>query len=287
MSQHNLPISLYNYCLWPYKPYRPLANDDQPAISLLFESFRLHGVDAYCHELVSQLIHVVGPCQTVFGIKTVDGEPSWEFYFYDYESLNRRLSSFSIIRCFPGCEQVSQSLDDRIPYFMFSLEITLQQIQAQISPSLTFYLGNPGGALFGGKSYCVDSANFQIRFQNIYHFYDYQLNQQEIVHHLSSSLHLRGCFASDGYAPFNAYSFFVCQTLCIAHKPTCDGLYFSGVPLTSLLDFCSTFHVHSMLADFLLNQRSAFDYLLFDVGLDCQLTTAGHAFPKTAIYASF
>jgi hypothetical protein len=285
MAQMKQAISLYNYCLWPYEPYRPLAEHDQPAVYLLFESFRLHGVDAFGQQLVSQLLQVLGPCQTVFGIKTVDGEPSWEFYFYDYESQNRRISSSSIICCFPGCEQATLFLDDRIPYFMFSLEITLQQIQAKASPSLTFYLGNPGGALFGGKSYCVDSGKGQISFQNVYHFYDDALHKQAIAEHLSSSLHLREYFT--GNPQFLAYSFLACQTLCIAHKRTCDGLYFSGVPLTSLLQFCSTFQVHSALANFLAHQRSAFDYLLFDIGLDCQSVASGHTFPKAAIYASF
>lgn len=285
MAQLKQPVSLYNYCLWPYEPYRPLAEDDQPASGLLLESFRLHGVDAYGQQLVSRLLQVLGPCQTVFGIKTIAGEPSWEFYFYDYEPQKRRFPSAAILRCFPGCQQASQFLDDRIPYFMFSLEITLQQIQANAPPSLTFYLGNPGGTLFGGKSYCVDSGNGQISFQNVYHFYDDALHQHEIAEHLASSLHLRGCFT--GNPPFLDYPFFACQILCIAHKRTCDGLYFSGVPLTALLQFCSTFQVHSALANFLTLQRLAFDYLLFDIGLDCQSMATGHVFPKAAIYASF
>ncbi len=281
---HQSP-SLYNYCLWPYEPCRPLTHHDQPALSVLLESFRCFGIERFGTELASNLLKLLGPNRTVFGIKSVEGAPCWEFYFYDYDPQNRRFSSRSIIQCFSSLVPASLCLDDGIPYFMFSLEITLEQIIASLPPTLTLYLGNPGGTLFGGKSYCVDSSSGFLLYQNSYHFYDYESHQEDISQHISSSLHVPGCFS--GNLPFKRYPFFACQTFCIAHKRHCDGLYFSGVPLISLLQFFAAFNTHPFLSSFLSLNSSMYDYLLFDIGLDCQVKDTLHAFPKTAIYASF
>jgi hypothetical protein len=42
MVSLNQCISPYNYCLWSYEPYRPLAEADQPAVSRGVE-LEIHG----------------------------------------------------------------------------------------------------------------------------------------------------------------------------------------------------------------------------------------------------
>lgn len=280
-----VPVSLYNYCLWPYSPSRPLSDDCQPALALLLESFRHFDVEEYGYQLVSNLIHLLGPCKTVFGIKSCRDVPSWEFYFYDYQQLNRACSSRSIISCFPRGSWPQPELDDGLPYFMFSLELTLDQIKQALPPTLTLYLGNPGGTLFGGKSYGVDPETGCWLYQNSYHFYDCQAHRSDIAQHVASSLHLPRCFGGD--LPFKIHPYLSCQTLCIAHKRHCDGLYFSGVTLASVLQFFTDYRCQPFLASFLSHRYSMFDYLLFDIGLDCQADGMTSSYPKTAIYASF
>lgn len=277
--------SFYNYCLWPYSPWRPAKQDDQPALTILLESFRCCGIEEFGNSLVGDLLQLLGPSKTVFGIKSVDGVPSWEFYFYDYNLQHRQFSSEAVINCFSNLSHSGLSIDDCIPYFMFSLEFTLEDIDAGLSPALSVYLGNPGGTLFGGKSYCVETSHAQLVYQNSYHFYDFEHHQDEISQHVATSLHVPGCF--DGSLPFKLYPFFTCKTLCIAHKRHCDGLYFSGVPLASLLQFFAVFKTHPALSSFLSRNSSKLDYLLFDVGLDCQVKGSTPAFSKTAVYASF
>jgi hypothetical protein len=281
---HQSP-SFYNYCLWPYSPSRPTKQDDQPALTILLESFRCCGIGDFGNDLVANLLQLLGPSKTVFGIKSVDGVPSWELYFYDYNLHNRQFSSEAVIGCFSNLSLAGLRLDDCIPYIMFSLEFTLEDIDAGLSPALSVYLGNPGGTLFGGKSYCVETSSARLVYQNSYHFYDFEHHQDEISEHVESSLHVPACF--DGNLPFRIYPFFACKTLCIAHKRHCDGLYFSGVPLASLLQFLTVFKTHPALSSFLSRNSSMLDYLLFDVGLDCQVRASTPSFTKTAIYASF
>jgi len=259
--------SLFNYCLWPYMPISELTKSSIPSIAILYESFRLAGVLDEAHLIITQLLSLLGSSRTVFGIKASSKGFSWEFYFYDYAELSREHSLSSVLSCFsPKFTHNLHELDS-IPYLMFSVELSDFSTYQKSSPKLSLYLGSPGGTLFGGKSYLVtyDSPT-RLQLTNHYSFYDFAEDQESIEQHISTSLHLISVRSSCSLA--DSLLCIPCHTLCLAHKPLSDSLYFSGVTYLDALAYLQAKSCFSRLFPFMLRMRSSFDYLLLDIGID-------------------
>lgn len=275
-----------NYCLWPYEPARPPSSLSLPALEYLFYSFDHHGIKKPGNLIVQSLLNLLGPSKTVFGIKTKLGQPCWEFYFYDYNCLDRAVPTPSILQCFSAYGGDLLFAPSSIPYFMFSVELNLQHFLGSLPLNgFNIYLGNPGGSLFGGKSYLCGSPTSPATFQNIYHFYNPSSHYSDIMQHISSSFHLSRLSDSSAFNLMRSYA--KCDTLCIAHKSTADGLYFSGITINSLLEFISKYHELTYLSKFFSSRIASFNHLLFDFGLDCSFYDSQLSFPKASLYGVF
>jgi hypothetical protein len=278
--------SLLNYCLWPYSPIAEITHYSTPSIAILYESFRLAGVLDEAHSIITQLLSLLGSSRTVFGIKASSKGFSWEFYFYDYTELNREHSLSSVLSCFSPKSTYDFRELDSIPYLMFSVELSDFSTQKQSSPKLSLYLGSPGGTLFGGKSYLVthDSPP-RLQLSNHYFFYDYAQDQESIEQHISTSLHLISAFSSCSLA--DSRLCIPCNTLCLAHKPLSDSIYFSGVPYSHALTYLQAKSYFSRLLPFMLSMRSSFDYLLLDIGIDYNTYIDPFVPWRASIYGTF
>ena len=78
-----------NYCLWACPPPAQ-AEDKFRSVNLLFHSFDHAAIDPRAFDVVEAIRDAIGPFQTVFGVKLIDGRLAWEFYFYDYARRRRR-----------------------------------------------------------------------------------------------------------------------------------------------------------------------------------------------------
>lgn len=276
----------YNYCLWPYEPLHALIPQSQAPLALLLHSFEIAGVATIGRSIVESLLLILGPAKTVFGIKSIHGQPCWEFYFYDYECRNRSLPTARVLEFFAEVFGCRIELAEDIPYFMFSVELTLQQLLSrQAFEGVTLYLGNPGGTLFGGKSYLITPQNPELVFQNVYHFYNPAADQADMLQHVQSSYHLAQLVEVSASPLHRSYA--NCETTCFAHKRSADGIYFAGIPIGYLIDFLSDFKQLGYMLEYLLSHASQFDHLLFDVGFDCALVGGNLIFPKVSLYGFF
>lgn len=278
--------SLFNYCLWPYLPSNEITQYSIPSIAILYESFRLAGVLVEAHNFITKLLSLLGSSRTVFGIKASSTGFSWEFYFYDYDELNRQHPLSTVLPYFsPYCSQDFCDLD-LIPCLMFSLELSDFSAQQQSSPKLSLYLGNPGGTLFGGKSYLVTHVSpARLQLANHYSFYDFVDDQESIKQHISTSLHLISALSSCSLTDPRVY--IPCKTLCLAHKPLSDSLYFSGISYQDSLAYLQNDSFFSRLLPFMLRMRSSFDYLLLDIGTDYNTYINPIQPWRTSIYGTF
>jgi hypothetical protein len=278
--------SLLNYCLWSYSPIAEITPYSTPSIAILYESFRLAGVLDEAHSIITQLLSLLGSSRTVFGIKASSKGFSWEFYFYDYAELSREHSLSSVLSCFSPKSMHDFRELDSIPYLMFSVELSDFSTQKLSSPKLSLYLGSPGGTLFGGKSYLVNhDSPARLQLANHYSFYDFIEDQESIKQHISTSLHLILALTSVSLADPRFY--IPCKTLCLAHKPFSDSLYFSGIPYQDALAYLQTDSFFSRLLPFMLRMRSSFDYLLLDIGTDYNTYINPTKPWRTSIYGTF
>ena len=70
----------FDFCLWPYKPVVPHESKFR-SVNLLFHSLDVMGVHEGVFELVQAIREGIGVSRTVWGVKQLGDDISWEFYF--------------------------------------------------------------------------------------------------------------------------------------------------------------------------------------------------------------
>lgn len=94
-----------DFMLWEYKPVASAARKLRTA-SLLFHSFDVAGLSPRVLDWVQAIRESIGELNTVWGVKQVGGQLTWEFYFYDYRRQQRQRSItrlMDVVRPFACC----------------------------------------------------------------------------------------------------------------------------------------------------------------------------------------
>jgi hypothetical protein len=121
-----------------------------------------------------------GVHHTVWGIKNLGGEISWEFYFYDYRRRERERSItrlLDMIRPFTHC---GIEANENLHYFMFSIDITNDLVSGGADlDEIHLYIGNPGSTVSSGICYSLKETG--ARLENFYFFFDAKKQIDEIV----------------------------------------------------------------------------------------------------------
>jgi hypothetical protein len=158
----------FNYSLWKYPSAAP-PRDKFRAVNLLYHSFELGGMSEQGYGLVETIRHAIGSFQTVFGIKLCDNRLGWEFYFYDYRRLQRKVSISKVLSAIKPIAACSIQPNENLPYFMFSLDIDDALVTGARDIELVhMYIGNPGSTVSSGISYALQSDNSTM--ENFYFF---------------------------------------------------------------------------------------------------------------------
>ena len=111
-----------NYCLWPYPPQAE-AEDKFRSINLLYQTFDYAGIDPRAYEIVEAIRDGIGPFRIVFGVKQLNDQIAWEFYFYDYKRRQREVSISRVLRAIHCYMPTDIEPNENLPYFMFSLDL--------------------------------------------------------------------------------------------------------------------------------------------------------------------
>ncbi|HSW25435.1 MAG TPA: hypothetical protein VLJ62_21930 [Burkholderiaceae bacterium] len=272
-----------NYCLWDYTRRAP-SEDKWRSVNLLFRSFELAGLDARAYDIVDALREAIGPFRTVYGVKLHEGALSWEFYFYDYQRLQREVSMTRVIEALsPWCRCTARP-DDALPYFMFSLDIDNALVRGERALDvLHMYVGNPGSTVSSGIAYAVTAAS--ITLENFYFFFDAKQHQAEATAKICSSAYFDP--ARVALDEVLAPQLRDCDTLCVANKRTHDCVYFSGVDVGQLQFFLARHDYPAGIRDFVTSNAGLLDHLLFDVGTDYRMENGQLRILKTGFYGVF
>jgi hypothetical protein len=274
---------LYDFCLWEYVPAAPCSGKLR-SVNLLSRSFELHGMGKRGADLVQAIRRGFGDSRTVWGIKQEGGQISWEFYFYDYERLQRERSIprlLEIIKPWIACEIATS---EQRPYFMFSIDLDRKLIgEGKALEEIQMYIGNIGSQVSSGICYAVTRK--QVRLKNFYFFFDAKTEMENIVGKATSSAYLDPAnFDIDAILWPELLD---CQTIVVANKQDRDGVYFSRVNVDQLLIFLKRMRYPSDHVLFVEKNRSSLDHMRYDVGLDYRMEGNDLRIVKSAYYGVF
>jgi len=272
-----------DFCLWEYRPAAP-AEGKYRSVNLLYQSFETAGVSPSVYRFCDELRASLGDWKTVWGIKLVDGQLSWEFYFYDYKRLEREVSIarvIDIIRRYTKCPlQVSE---DNL-YFMFSVDIDSDLCDGKTGMDhINIYLGDISEHVSAGICYQYTQDGF--RLDNLYHFFDRERALDIIKDKIRASLHVSVGKLRLEEILIPALS--RCRTIVVANKKYNDGIYFCGITVDQLILFLEMLAWPASIVESVRNHRDSLDHLLYDVGIDYHMQTDRVVYLKSSYYGVF
>ncbi|WP_211830294.1 hypothetical protein [Kistimonas asteriae] len=271
-----------DYCLWPYEP-RCSQSGKLRSINLLHASFQQAGAEQLV-DICQAIRDAVGDFQTVWGIKQSEKGFSWELYFYDYERLQRRVSASRLIDVLSPWLSCDLAVNENSPYFMFSLNLEPETGHNLRSlDSINIYMGNAGSNVSSGLSYSLTADG--LIFDNLYSFFDARNEQDDILAKMACSAHL----SLDSLNPDDVLwpELVDCQTIVVANKRLCEGIYFSRVTVDQLLFFLRKTHFPAAHVAYVEKNRDRLEHLLFDVGFDYTMVEGTINITKSAYYGVF
>ena len=272
-----------NYCHWPYDPPASGSGKLRPSV-LLYKAVNEMPHSTWVTNSLQAIQRGIGDFRSVYGIKRIADQWALEIYIYDYERQDRLVSIARLQEATGGLLKFPQTVDPRLPYFMFSFDLTENAaLQNGVLDVVHVYIGNPGSQVSSGIAYEFSASGRQL--ENFYFFFDAQKHQKEIVDKLECSVYCDAWRFSpdDLYRP----ELRDCHTICLANKRTCDTIYFSGVNIDQLLFFLNWQQYPDDYIRFVQERHHELDHLLYDVGVDYRANGAQIEFVKHGFYGVF
>ena len=145
------------------------------------------------------------------------------------------------------------------------------------------YIGNPGSTVSSGI--CYEMTAGAPRLENFYFFFDAAAEREQATDKIrcSAVMNAEAIDFDDIFFP----ELRDCQTICVANKQSHDCVYYSGIDASQLLWFLRRFRYPEATIELVASQRSMFDHLLFDVGIDYRLDGGEIAYLKTGYFGVF
>lgn len=269
-----------DYCLWDYEPPAPPAGKLRCA-NLLWSAIDAAGSGAHLKAACMALRDRLGPFRTVFGVKKIADQLSFEFYFYDYARLERDVSIAKVLNILSPFIDCPLHYSEGRPYFMFSIDLD-DDIASRRRPldPINVYIGNPGSSVSSGI--CYELSNAGLRLANFYFFFNARTEMDQITAKVACSAHhdLRGLPMAGILRP----ELLDCEVIVVANKKFNDGIYFSRIKIDPLIGFLERERFPADLVKFVGEHRNGLDHMLYDVGLDYVVEGGTVKIVKSAFY---
>lgn len=270
----------FDYCLQPYEPRRS-SRGMLRGETLLWHSLSVADASDAAHDTMRAVQAAAGRDATVFGVKLLGGQLSWELYFYDPRKEDPKVTATAMQQSLAPWLRIDAEVRESLPYFMWSFNVGPGLAVGDVVPELNLYLPEPVGQ--AGRSYRL--AGRQLTFENTYTF----LHPKKEIHEVLARL--RGCAFVDltrvDLARLLLPELFSCNRICIARKREADAVYYSGLTVEQLLWFLERFGWPRALGDFAREHRARLEHLRFDVGVDVRMGPDGQVqYPKASYYST-
>jgi hypothetical protein len=269
-----------DYCLWDYPPIASPVGKLR-SVNLLWRAIEAAGGGPNLVAACKALRAALGPFQTVYGVKKVGDRLSFEFYFYDYERLERRVSITRVLEILSPFARCPIKPREGRPYFMFSIDLDEEVASGRRSLDVVnVYIGNPGSNVSSGI--CYEQSAAGLRLANFYFFFDARKEMDDIVAKIGCSAHhdLQGFSPSAILRP----NLLDCAVIVVANKKFNDGVYFSRIAVDPLIGFLQDERFPADLVEFARRHRDDLDHMLYDVGIDYIVEGGAVKVTKSAFY---
>lgn len=274
---------LFDFCLWPY-PEQKNSTNKYKSISLLFNSFQTAKLSDQSIHFVHHIRKRIGQNKTVWGVKNVNGTLSWELYFYDYDRLERKTSIERLLKTVQPFFHCPLRIDESNPYFMFSFDFDEMLLRrARELDEINIYIGNPSTAVSSGLCYRLNQYNLELT--NLYYFFNRKEHWEDIISKTLCSAHL--CLNKLSISDLLRPELVDCETIVVANKKHADGLYFSRLNLEQFITFLKKCNYPLQIIQFIEQNRTKLDHMLYDVGIDYKMINGKLAITKSAYYGFF
>ena len=273
----------FDFCLWEYKPIVTSANKLR-SVNLLLHSFETMGADKGLFQLVRTIREGFGVSRTVWGVKKLEDQMFWEFYFYDYLRRQRKRSIARLMEIIRPLVTCNVRVNENFHYFMFSIDIVNDLVTGKKDlDEIHLYIGNPGSTVSSGICYSMQKNH--TRLENFYFFFDAQKQWKEILSKFACSVYCDSTRIGADRIIWPELK--DCKVIVIANKQANDAIYFSGINVDQLIFFLNRMDYDSELVAFVETNRSVLDHLQYDIGFDYRIEGDGIRILKSAYYGVF
>jgi len=275
--------TFYDFCLWEYNPVASCENKLR-ASSLLFHTFDVTGMDERIFDLIRAIREGFGVLNTVWGVKQLGAELSWEFYFYDYRRRERERSITKLKDIAGPFFQCDISANENIHYFMFSIDINNRLISKDRNlDEIHMYIGNTGSTVSSGICYSLTKKGTKL--ENFYFFFDSNRQMKEIIRKAACSAYFDDAVIRIDQILWPELR--NCRVIVVANKQNNDSVYFSRINVDQLIFFLKRMGYPSGIVGFVEENRRKLDHLLFDVGFDYRMDKNNVVILKSGYYGVF
>jgi len=270
-------VPLFDYTRLPYEPVGTGAGG--PSSSFVLDL----AIDAVGGDVLRAPLEALrvalGDDATVWGLKLGPCGYSWELYFYDYSRIDPR---FRVDRVLAVIGDVAPPLALSVPvdprrHFMFSVDV------ASTAPRPVHLYFYDVGERMTGLSYGADPSDGWT-LENHYSFYEPATEAALLREKVVDSPNVSAAVPVERILVPELVD---CRRVCVANKPTCDGVYFSGVPLSQFAGFLRSFDYDQELVSSVARHEPELDHILYDVAFDYRSDASGELeILKSAFYGT-
>lgn len=264
-----------DFCQWDYDPVTASPPGTLQQAAFLAHSLDLTPEGARLAEIFGRIRQTWQPFKTVWGVKSMAGQLTWELYFYDYDRAERRCGIAALQDCLPDLFATDLSQADALPWFMFSVEFDAATLVSGIG-SVDLYFEAEGGTISAGQSEIWDGTRRVAK--NDYRFYQSAANRTQIEQDLRDMPTLPAPLCPGRYGE---------EVFVISRKSHSSAVYFSRVATKDTLRFARETGFHPGLIDALAKDAELLAPYRFDLGVDYLPGTPQGLLRRSAIYGIF
>lgn len=249
-----------DFCQWVYARPHQVKRDSLRQDAFLLSVLERAAVPMDVYANLAQITSVVGPFNTVWGIKSDGTDLILELYFYDY---TREEKKFSPVEVLPHLElsPIASKIPPRSTYFMWSVEMNLKT--AAVADQIDVYASGVGGTISAGICYSVGREGIQLK--NLYSFFESRNDVQLILEALASSPRLSGAVQQ---CEFLRPGFMSEEVFVYSQKQQTDAIYFSRVSVASAIKAIKLWKRADLFRETFGLLQENICHHLFDVGID-------------------
>lgn len=270
----------YDFCLYHYVP-RTSHIGKLRSSTLLWHSFEVKNCPAAFYDLAQTIRAGIGCNRTIWGVKNLNHDLSWEFYFCNYNG-DPKLRQTNLLRLIEPYFSCNFEINEYPPYFQFSVDISQEILASRVVPGIHLYVGAEGRRSRGISYFLTEQG---MRLENYYAFYDPATERANLEEKIRQTMWVD--FAIVPLRDILIPELQGCKSICIANKQEGDCIYFSGLRVEQLLFFLNRFGYPRAIISFISEHQSYLDHLQFDVGFDFRMAGDRLEILKSGYYGTF